>query len=339
MSDELWQDRPMVLPWLKGRWEYLLELKAHNRFPHALLINGPEGLGKACFALALANYVLCREPHNGAACGHCRSCELTESGGHPDLYQLKPEEPGKPIKIDQVRELTAFIYSTAQQGGYRVVIIDPADSMNINASNALLKMLEEPGANTLIMLLTHRLGQMLPTIKSRCQRVDMPPADVALATQWVSTQLEVAPEEAAQLLVIAHNSPLQALAYKQEDLLGLRAKVLKGLADILKQRSSPIEVAQSLYREDLELLLGWIYSWVVDIARSTENNADPDLLRHTDARNMLLALARKVSHHRLYAFADQVQAARKDLMFRRNPNKQLLMETILNDWRLLLRPD
>ncbi|MBU2966675.1 DNA polymerase III subunit delta' [Amphritea sp. 2_MG-2023] len=339
MSDDLWQDRAMVLPWLKGRWEYLLELKAQNRFPHALLINGPEGIGKACFAMALANYVLCREPHNGAACGHCRSCELTGSGGHPDLYQLKPDEPGKPIKIDQIRELTAFIYSTAQQGGYRVVIIDPADSMNINASNALLKMLEEPGSNTLIMLLTHRLGQMLPTIKSRCQRVDMPPADVSLATQWVSTQLEVAPEEAAQLLVIAHNSPLQALAYKQDDLLGLRAKVLKGLADILKERSSSVEVAQSLYREDLELLLGWIYSWVVDIARSAENQADPDLLRHTDAHNMLLALARKVGHRKLYAFADQVQAARKDLMFRRNPNKQLLMETLLNEWHSLPRPD
>ncbi|WP_417223162.1 DNA polymerase III subunit delta' [Amphritea sp.] len=337
MSDDLWQDRAMVLPWLKGRWEYLLELKAQNRFPHALLINGPEGIGKACFAMALANYVLCREPHNGVACGHCRSCELTGSGGHPDLYQLKPDEPGKPIKIDQIRELTTFIYSTAQQGGYRVVILDPADSMNINASNALLKMLEEPGSNTLIMLLTHRLGQMLPTIKSRCQRVDMPPADHALATQWVSTQLGVDAEEAAQLLVIAHNSPLQALAYKQDDLLGLRAKVLKGLADILKNRSSSVEVAQSLYREDLELLLGWIYSWVVDIARAAESEADPDLLRHTDARNMLVAVARKVSSRKLYGFADQVQAARKDLMFRRNPNKQLLMEKLLSEWYALPR--
>lgn len=337
MSDDLSQDRAMVLPWLKGRWEYLLELKAQNRFPHALLINGPEGIGKACFAMALANYVLCREPHNGVACGHCRSCELTGSGGHPDLYQLKPDEPGKPIKIDQIRELTTFIYSTAQQGGYRVVILDPADSMNINASNALLKMLEEPGSNTLIMLLTHRLGQMLPTIKSRCQRVDMPPADHALATQWVSTQLGVDAEEAAQLLVIAHNSPLQALAYKQDDLLGLRAKVLKGLADILKNRSSSVEVAQSLYREDLELLLGWIYSWVVDIARAAESEADPDLLRHTDARNMLVAVARKVSSRKLYGFADQVQAARKDLMFRRNPNKQLLMEKLLSEWYALPR--
>ncbi|MDO6563100.1 DNA polymerase III subunit delta' [Amphritea sp. 1_MG-2023] len=337
MSDELWQDKPLVLPWLKGRWDYLLELKTQNRFPHALLINGPEGIGKACFAMALANYVLCRSPQGNTACGHCRSCELTRSGGHPDLYLLKPDDPGKPIKIDQVRELTTFIYSTAQQGGYRVVIIDPADSMNINAANALLKMLEEPGEQTLIMLLTHRLGQMLPTIKSRCQRVDMPPADVALATQWVSTQLQVESAEAAQLLVIAHHSPLQALAYKQDDLLGLRAKVLKGLADILKSRRSAVDVAQSLYKEDLELLLGWLYSWIVDIARSAENQADPEILRHTDARNMLLALARKVNHQKLYCFADQVQVARKELMLRHNLNKQLLMEKLLSEWYSLAR--
>ena len=332
MSEDLWLDRPLVLPWLKDRWEHLLDLKAQNRFPHALLVNGPEGIGKACFSLALANYVLCRSPQGNSACGKCRSCELTASGNHPDLYQLHPDEPGKPIKIDQIRELTEFIYSTAQQGGYRVVIIDPADSMNINAANALLKMLEEPGENTLLMLLSHRLGQMLPTIKSRCQRVDMPPADAVIATKWVATQLEVEPEEAAQLLVIAHNSPLQALAYKQDDLLGLRAKVLKGLADILKNRRSSVEVAQQLFKEDLELILGWIYSWMVDIARSSENEADPEVLRHNDARNMLLALARKVNSRKLYAYADLVQEARKELMFRRNPNKQLLMEKLLGEW-------
>ncbi|BBB26214.1 DNA polymerase III subunit delta' [Amphritea japonica] len=332
MSEDLWLNRPLVLPWLKDRWEHLLDLKSRNRFPHALLINGPEGIGKACFSLALANYVLCRNPQDSSACGKCRSCELTASGNHPDLYQLHPDEPGKPIKIDQIRELTEFIYSTAQQGGYRVVIIDPADSMNINAANALLKMLEEPGENTLLMLLSHRLGQMLPTIKSRCQRVDMPPADAVIATKWVATQLEVEPEEAAQLLVITHNSPLQALAYKQDDLLGLRAKVLKGLADILKNRSSSVEVAQQLFKEDLELILGWIYSWMVDIARSSESEADPEVLRHNDARNMLLALARKVSSRKLYAYADLVQEARRDLMFRRNPNKQLLMEKVLGEW-------
>ena len=337
MSEDIWQDRPLVLPWLKGRWEHVLELHEQQRLPHALLINGPQGIGKACFAMALSNYILCRSPLAGAACGQCRSCELNAAGGHPDMFRLQPEEAGKPIKIDQIRELTEFIYSTAQQGGYRVVIIDPADSMNINAANALLKMLEEPGEDTLLMLLTHKLGQMLPTIKSRCQRVDMPPADLQLATRWVSTQLELPTDEAEQLLVIAHNSPLQALAYKQEDLLGLRAKVLKGLADILKSRRTVIEVAQGLYKEDLELILGWIYSWLVDVARCVTSNADDQLLRHSDARNMLIAVARKVGSKKLYQFADKVQQARQDVMFRRNPNKQLLMEQLLNDWYLLPR--
>ncbi|WP_432473672.1 DNA polymerase III subunit delta' [Amphritea sp. HPY] len=332
-----WQDKPVVLPWLKGRWEHLLELNEQKRLPHALLINGPKGIGKACFSLALANFMLCKQPGVSGACGHCRSCELTGSGNHPDLFQLQPEETGKAIKVDQVRELSEFIYSTAQQGGYRVVIVDPADSMNINAANALLKMLEEPGQDTLLLLLTHRPGQVLPTIKSRCQRIDMPPADKELARQWVSTQLELSAEEAEQLLVIAHNSPLLAMAYKQDDLLGMRGKVLKGLADILKQRSSPIQVAQSLHREDLELMLGWIYGWLLDIARAASADADPALLRHNDVQNMLLAVARNVGSPKLFLLADQVQEARKDLMFRRNPNKQLLLESILIQWHALLR--
>lgn len=337
MSSEIWQNKPLVLPWLKERWGYLLELQAQQRLPHALLINGPQGLGKACFALALANYMLCRSPQNGEPCGHCRSCELNNSGGHPDLFFLEPDEAGKPIKIDQIRELTEFIYSTAQQGGYRIVIIDPADSMNINAANALLKMLEEPGEDTLLMLLTHKLGQMLPTIKSRCQRVDMPPAPEEIAAQWVATQLECDTEEAEQLLTIAHHSPLQALAYKQDDLLGLRAKVLKGLADILKGRQTVLEIAQQLHKEDLELVLGWLYSWLVDIARTAGTGDEESALRHSDARNMLLAVARKAGTRKLYALADQVQEARRDIMFRRNPNKQLLMEKILFEWYSLPR--
>lgn len=336
-ESQQWRDKPIVLPWLKERWEYLQGLNTQGRLPHALLINGPLGIGKAPFSRALAHYMLCKEPANGQSCGRCRSCELTASGGHPDLFVLHPDEPGKPIKVDQIRELSEFIYSTAQQGGYRVVIIDPADSMNVNAANALLKMLEEPGKDTLLLLLTHRLGQMLPTIKSRCQRLDMPPADIELATQWVSTQLEMSTEEARQLLVIAHNSPLQALAYKNDDLLGLRAKVLKGLADILKHRNTPLQVAQGLHKEDLEIILGWLYGWLLDIARAASSDADPELLRHNDVQNMLIAIARKVGSQRLFQFADRVHEMRKDLMFRRNPNKQLLLETILIEWQGLLR--
>ncbi len=337
MSDEQWQTKPIILPWLKTRWQYVLDLKVQGRLPHALLINGPLGIGKAAFARTLGNYLLCKQPGATTACGRCRSCELTQSGGHPDLYHLQPEETGKPIKIDQVRALSEFIYSTAQQGGYRVVIIDPADSMNLNAANALLKMLEEPGKDTVLLLLTSRLGHMLPTIKSRCQRVDMPAADQQMASQWVATQLEIPVDEAGQLLLIAHNSPLQALAYKQDDLLGLRAKVLKGLADILKNRRTAVQVAQGLYKEDLELLLGWLYGWILDIARAASNQADPAMLRHNDVQNMLLAVARRSGSAQLFKLADSVQEVRKDLILRHNPNKQLLLERILIEWHGLGR--
>ena len=188
-----------------------------------------------------------------------------------------------------------------------------------------------------MLLLSHRLGQMLPTIKSRCQRVDMPTADKQQATQWVATQLEIPADEAEKLLAIAHNSPLQALLYKQDDLLGLRAKVLKCLADVLKNRSTAVQVAQMLHKEDLELLLGWLYGWLLDIARAAANDADPAMLRHSDVQNMLLAVARRAGAQKIFQMADKVHEARKSLMFRHNPNKQLLMEGIFIEWYGLSR--
>ena len=335
MSDDLWQDHPVVLPWLKERWQYLCDLKRQGRLPHALMVNGPKGIGKACFALATANYLLCKSPKDDAACGRCRSCELAQSSGHPDLYHLQPEEPGKPIKVDQIRQLTEFIYSTAQQGGYRVVIIDPAESMNVNAANALLKMLEEPGKDTVLLLITHRSGQVMPTIKSRCQRVDCAAPDGEMSTQWLATQLTMDSQDAEQLLRIAHNSPLQALAYKQQDYLGLRSKVLAGLADILKNRRSALEVAQTLHKDDLELILTWLYGLVNDIARLAAGQEDTELLRHKDVKNMLLAVSRRADPQRLFAFADEIHEARKLVMFRLNPNKQLLLEKLLHGWQSL----
>ena len=335
MSEEIWQDYPVVLPWLKERWQYLCDLKQQGRLPHALLINGPKGVGKACFALAAANYLLCKSPQGNAPCGTCRSCELAVSGGHPDLFHLLPDEEGKPIKVDQIRQLTQFIYSTAQQGGYRVVIIDPTESMNVNAANALLKMLEEPGKDTVLLMITHRQGQVMPTIKSRCQRLDCPTPDQQLASQWLATQLEMEQTEAEQLLNIAHQSPLQALAYKQQDYLGLRSKVLKGLADILKNRSTAIQVAQGLHKEDVELILSWLYGWIGDIARLSAGEGDTELLRHKDVQNMLLALSRRAEPKQLFAFADEVHEARKLLLQRLNPNKQLLLEKLLYQWQAL----
>lgn len=334
MSDA--DQQALVYPWLNERWEYLNRLRSEGRLPHALLLNGSGGIGKLAFARSIGRLLLCDQPVELKPCGRCRGCQLNEAGSHPDYVELRPDEPGKPIKIDQIRNLNSFIYSTAQQGGYRVLVMEPAEAMNISAANALLKMLEEPGENTLMVLVTHRLGQVMPTIKSRCQRIDCAPPASEMAVAWLATRLEVEHERAEQLLQISYGSPLRALDFNEQGLAELRSKVLKGLADILKQRQSVVELAQSLSRDETELILGWLHDWLNDIARVSVSG-DEKLLRHKDVRNMLLAVAKATSTDKVFALADRVQSERVGLMNRQNPNKQLLLESILFGWVGLVR--
>lgn len=324
-----------AFPWFDQRFAHLSQLHTQNRLPHALLIHGMPGIGKAAFAVSFAQSLLCQSPVNGRACGQCKSCDLNTAGSHPDLFILSPEEAGKQLKVDQVRALGEFIYSTAQQGGYRAVVVDPADAMNIASANALLKMLEEPGSDTIILLVTSKMGQVLPTIKSRCQHIECHTPSEAEAIQWLMQASDLDAEKAKSILHINRGAPKEALSYIENGLNEHRAQLIRGLADILKQRKSALEVAQSLQKLDLELLLGWFYSLLTDAARGSLCES-ADLLRQDDARNMLNAVAKKTNPVKIFKLADKVHEERRAIMLRQNPNKQLLLENILLEWAALL---
>lgn len=322
-------------PWFDDRFAHLAKLHQDRRLPHALLLHGMSGIGKFEFATSVAQFLLCQEPMNNRPCGYCKSCELNAAGSHPDLFFLTPEEPGKQLKVDQVRALNEFIYSTAQQGGYRVVILNPADSMNIASANALLKMLEEPGSDTLLLLITSKIGQLLPTIKSRCQHVECHNPSEAQAVNWLMNATDLDEDQAKSILHINLGAPMEALAYIENGLNEHRAQLIRGLADILKQRRSALEVAQSWNKLDLELLLGWFYSLLIDAARGAVCESG-DLIRQDDARNMLKAVAKKTNPVKIFKLADKVHEERRAILLRQNPNKQLLLECILLEWAALL---
>ena len=140
--------------WQSEQWKKLVGLIEEDRLPHALLLAGVKGIGKFRFAEALAQLLLCDNPVNAVACGQCKACQLNLAGTHPDMKYLQPEEGAQMIKVDQVRAVVQFLDQTSQQGGYKVAILSPAEAMNINAANALLKNLEEPAGKTLLILVT-----------------------------------------------------------------------------------------------------------------------------------------------------------------------------------------
>ena len=154
------------------QWCNLQARIAADRIPHALLLSGPVGVGKKQFARRFAAALLCQQPaDNRVACGHCSACHLIAAGSHGDYIEISPEEDSRVIKIHQIRSLCEELGLTAQLGGHRVAIIQPADVMHNAAANSLLKTLEEPRPGVVIVLVTAKLGSLPVTIRSRCQRM------------------------------------------------------------------------------------------------------------------------------------------------------------------------
>lgn len=152
-------------------WQQLLTAYEKQSLPHALLFSGQEGLGKEALALKFANFLLCAKPHK-QACGKCKTCKLFTANTHPDFMRIKPEGTSKVIKIDPIRNIIDFVNNKAQLSGYRVIIITPADSMNLYASNALLKTLEEPNDKVVFILVSSHATALPITIRSRCRKIN-----------------------------------------------------------------------------------------------------------------------------------------------------------------------
>ncbi|MCL4315598.1 MAG: DNA polymerase III subunit, partial [Gammaproteobacteria bacterium] len=161
-----------LLPWHSAQWDALTARLRAAELPHALLLSGPEGLGKEQFARVFSQALLCAAPRkDGQACQNCPACVMFAAGTHPDFQCIAPAEEGKAIGIDRVRELIAWIALKSHASGHKIALVTPAGRMTIEAANALLKTLEEPPAHSLLMLITDRPALLPATVRSRCQRM------------------------------------------------------------------------------------------------------------------------------------------------------------------------
>ncbi|MFN3751772.1 MAG: DNA polymerase III subunit delta' [Thiobacillus sp.] len=221
-------------PWLDAAWQRLLASRA--RPAQALLLAGPRGVGKGELARAWAQALLCEAAVADGACGACPACHWFETGGHPDFLHVTLQEKttkegetrmATAIEVDQARAAVDFVQLSTYRAGRRVVLVDPADSLNVAAANALLKVLEEPPLNTVFVLVSDQPRRLLPTIRSRCTRIDigLPPASEAAA--WLKAQ---GIDDVDTLLALSGGAPLDALQWADGDELEVRQGVLEGLA-------------------------------------------------------------------------------------------------------------
>ena len=317
-----------ILPWQATQWQQVHRQLSADRLPHGLLLAGPAGIGKLNFALCLANYLLCLSPVDDIACGRCKSCQLLLAGTHPDLLLVRPEDGSSALKVDQIRKLTNTLSKTAQQGGNQLAVIEPAEALNVNAANALLKCLEEPGANTFLILVTHQVGLVLPTLKSRCQLMAFPLPSEETSAPWL--QPLAGTHDAKQLLQRASGAPLRAKELMREDLLEQHLLVDTTLTALAMSRSTLSAAALTLSKLPEQLLLERLIQCVQWLLRTKYSNTTPEIEELAELSGL-----RELDARVLCRFHDKMVAQKRFFLSTANLNKQLFTEELLLDWQAL----
>lgn len=303
-----------LTPWQSRAYEALRSGHDEGLAGHAMLMTGPVGIGKRAVADALAAYMLCAQPSNGAACGSCRACQLRLAGTHPDLrivtFELNKEgtKLRTEIVIDQLREVSASLALTPQMGGAQIVIIDPADRINRSAANALLKTLEEPLPNRYLWLLATHRSHLPQTIRSRCQSFEMPLPRHEEGLAWLREAGRSGGDAEAALRAARGHPPL-ALAWLEGGGLQLRQRVEADLEALAAIKRLPTEVAEDWVEADPDVCLRFAADIVVDRAAAS---------------------APSVAAQQMAAWFDEVNRTRALL---RTPVKpSLLLTELLVDW-------
>ncbi len=248
------------LPWLAHHQQRLRAAQLAQRLPHSTLLLSIPGLGAEHLAHWLAALALCRAAHE-QPCGICASCSLLRSDSHPDYHDVKIEADAQQIKVDQVRELIATLTLKSYQGGYKVGIIEGAEALNINAANAFLKTLEEPFADTLLILIARPTHRLPATIASRCLRMVLRPPARSMAMAWLQAN---GPSEQAweAALTLAGGAPLEAL---QLNTLGIAALDSDMQEDVRAIGAGAVDItvlADRWARSHLALRLAWLENWI-----------------------------------------------------------------------------
>lgn len=328
--------------WQNKQWQQITQRAS---LPHALLLRGRAGTGKHDFAITLSQALLCGAPKpDKTACGICPSCIWFAEGGHPDFKMISPEDAenvedapsnsvrkktGKKsqISVTQIRQLIDYLsLSSHQVNSRRVVLISPAETLNLASANALLKMLEEPPTNTLFLLVTSQPQRLLATIISRCQAIDVPLPSKVEALTWLNMQ---GINNAEMTLDLAGGAPLLALQMAEEGDANL--SLIKHLT--MGEKLDAFVCAPLFNSIGMERALDTLQKWVFDLLAC---KLAQHLHYHASHSNALQALCKGVNLQVLLSFQYRLIDAKKTAS---HPlNNELQLENILLQYTQLFKP-
>lgn len=321
----------MIYPWQHRQWQQLWQAKIENRLSHALLLTGAAGLGKAVFASHFVQAMLCAKIEaDRQACGKCHACRLVIGDTHPNVLRIMPEKAGQAIKVDQIREVAEFVSQSSLQGEYRMVIIHPANAMNANAANALLKTLEEPASGAILVLISDEAARLPATILSRCQKIIFAPPLPASAQQWLCEQAPALGTKAALLLRLAQGAPLAALKLADNEGLAVREELYQSLSMLSAKKLSPLKLAATLQKNEPLAIIDFLLSFLIDVLR-VQAHGDAEGICNLDYQAAILALP-TTSAEKNINFMRYLQQLRKQICEGINFNKQLLLESLFIRW-------
>ncbi len=320
------QPLPVLLPWHAPMAKQLESAWGSDHLPHALLLHGARGLGKRQFALWLARVLLCENSQGRfIACGECAGCKLTAAGSHPDFLMVEPEEGKQQISVDQLREMSQKLSMTAFRSGRKIVIIDPAHQMTSSAANSVLKTLEEPSRDTLLILLTSKPSALLATIRSRCLKLGLQTPTRADALAWLQEQR--GPDFNAQLLEFAAGAPLEALSYAVGEFEALDTQMHESLTDLFAGRGDMTQIAAAWAGDGLAQRLTWLDVALTALGRG-EIGGSADLITFPARPMPLPKKAAALNITAIYTVVDRVRELKSQLE-RTALQKELAVQVLL----------
>ena len=309
----------------QGQIELLRRAVHRQRLHHAYLFVGPEGTGKRTVATALAAAVQCPEGA-GDACGECSSCRCIDNRNHPDVHWLEQRKGKRDITIEQVRELQRELVLHCFSGMKKIAIIDPLTLMNLHAQNALLKTLEEPPGESLLILVAESTGGVLPTVLSRCLRLRFSPLTVEQAAAVVARRKDVPEDRALLLAALGYGSLGKALAGEGTEMLEERQECFRRLAGLSSDDMRGISALAEEMGSDREKalrFLEWVKGWLRDIMVLQVTGAPSAIYN----RDLLEPLRSAAAERRVQQSTDALaEIDRVTRAIHRNYNRRMVLE-------------